>query len=64
MDPKGMAEWAYSHACDKCHAGEACEIDACLEAKDVAEFLQRVRRLDTTTGDGERLRGWFVPDRV
>jgi hypothetical protein len=64
MDPKQMAEWAYSHACDKCHAGEVCEMDACLNASEVSDFLKRVERFEGTNASGTKVRGWFVPDQV
>jgi hypothetical protein len=64
MDPQQMAEWAYSHACDKCHAGEACEMDACLNASEVSDFLKRLERFEGTHASGARVRGWFIPDRV
>ncbi len=64
MDPHDMAEWAYSHACDKCHAGEACEIDACINAREIADFLRRVERVETKDQSGRTLQGWYVPDKV
>ena len=64
MDPLQMAEWAYSQECDKCHAGEPCELDACLNADEIANFLKRLERLDTSDKSGNHLRGWFVPDQV
>jgi hypothetical protein len=64
MDPQQMAEWAYSHACDKCHAGEPCEMDACLNAQEVTDFLKRVERVDTTDAQGNALKGWLVRDQI
>jgi hypothetical protein len=64
MDPKAMAQWAYSHACDRCHAGEECGIDACISAQEVAGFLERMERIDTTDDTGRRIRGWMVADQV
>ena len=64
MDPTGMAEWAYSHACDRCHAGEPCELDACINAQKVADFLRRMVRVDTTDASGQKIKGWMVPDRI
>jgi hypothetical protein len=64
MDPQKMAEWAYSHACDKCHAGEVCEMDACINASEVADFLKKTVRIDTTDAGGQPLKGWFIPDQI
>jgi hypothetical protein len=64
MDPQQMAEWAYSFACEKCHSGEECEVDQCLNASEVSDFLKRVERFKGTDERGTPVRGWFVPDRV
>lgn len=64
MEPKEMAKWAYSHACDKCHAGELCNLSACISAKDIADFLERHERLEGTDSHGNPVRGWFVADKV
>jgi hypothetical protein len=64
MDPEQMADWAYSYACDKCHRGEDCEIDACMNASEVSDFLKRVHRFEGTDSEGHSVRGWFAPDIV
>jgi hypothetical protein len=63
MDPKQMAEWAYSHACDRCRSGEKCELDACINAQEVALFLQRLERVDTVDFHGNPIDGWLIRDR-
>jgi hypothetical protein len=64
MDPHNMATWAYSHACDKCQAGETCQLEACINAQEVADFLKRHYRFEGVDSSGKQVRGWFVPDQV
>ncbi len=64
MEPKEMSKWAYSYACSKCHAGEPCELDQCINAQAVAEFLDKTQWVDTADRDGNALKGWFIPATV
>jgi hypothetical protein len=64
MDPQQMADWAYSHACDKCHSGEECKMDECLNASEVSDFLKRMERFEGKGADGASVRGWFIRDQV
>lgn|GEM_PF-720365 len=64
MDPHEMADWAYSYACDSCHRGEDCNIDACLNAGEVSDFLKRLERFEGTDRDGNSVHGWFARDIV
>lgn len=64
MEPQEMAEWAYSHACEGCHGGQECKLDACYNATEVSEFLKRLERFEGTDANGNSVRGWFVPDAV
>ena len=64
MNPQQMADWAWSHACEKCHTEGDCEIEECLNAQEVSDFLKRVRRFEGKDDSGKTVRGWFVPDQV
>ena len=33
MNPEQMAQWAWSHACEKCQSEGDCEIEECLNAQ-------------------------------
>ncbi|HTY25028.1 MAG TPA: hypothetical protein VMC85_17990 [Desulfomonilaceae bacterium] len=64
MNPEQMADWAWSHACEKCQTEGDCEIEECLNAQEVSDFLKRVARFEGRDNSGNAVRGWFVPDQV
>jgi hypothetical protein len=64
MNPEQMADWAWSHACEKCQTEGDCEIEECLNAQEVSDFLKRVIRFEGKDASGTPVRGWFVPDQV
>ena len=64
MNPRQMAEWAFNHACEKCRTDQECEIDECLSATEVSDFLKRIVRFEGKDNMDKPVRGWFVPDQV
>jgi len=62
MEPDTAAEWVLKRACGPCRKTDSYEHKGCIEAKEIHDMLKSAVRVDEKMSNGNRIKGWLIPD--
>jgi len=62
MELEAAAEWVLKRACGPYRKNGSCEHKACIEAKEIHDWLKSAIRVNEKMANGERIKGWLIQD--
>jgi hypothetical protein len=62
MEPKEVAEWAMKRACCPCRKSVSYEHKACIEPKEIHDWLSSAATIDDQLSNGQRISGFLIQE--